>query len=233
MSNEECDNKEKLLVNITRTVVVAARACSPFVSPSKITPLQLLPITSINQHGKIHFAHLLRFTIRPPNASSRSHSNDPAVRMQLSGISIRKASASPSLPTTSNGGSNNKMREARGRKSHRTIYAAVVITSLVWLLLLRFTPVRELPIFCGPDQTPAVPAGVTTGYGLSYISSSQNDGVGSGLVELVDGNEGTRSELVRPKVLAFVGINTGFDSGPRREALRETWFPSTPEGLAK
>lgn len=116
-------------------------------------------------------------------------------------------------------------------KSHGVVY--IVITSLVWLLLLRFTPVRELPIFCGPDQTPAVPAGVTTGYGLSYISSSQNDGVGSGLVELVDGNEGTRSELVRPKVLAFVGINTGFDSGPRRKALRETWFPSTPEGLTK
>ncbi len=35
------------------------------------------------------------------------------------------------------------------------------------------------------------------------------------------------------KVLGVVGIQTGFDSGLRRKALRETWFPSTPEGILR
>lgn len=37
----------------------------------------------------------------------------------------------------------------------------------------------------------------------------------------------------RPKVLAFVGIQTGFTSAERRRALRETWLPSTPEGITR
>jgi hypothetical protein len=34
-------------------------------------------------------------------------------------------------------------------------------------------------------------------------------------------------------VLGFVGINTGLDSGPRRTALRETWFSSSLQELEK
>lgn len=128
-----------------------------------------------------------------------------------------------------------------GSSHHAAVFAAAVITSLVWLVLLHVTGVRDWAILCGSSGgegalqgsgNNAAAAVRSGGYGLSYIASSQNDGVGSGLVELVDG-EGKRSEVVRPKVLAFVGINTGFDSGPRRKALRETWFPSTPEGLTK
>ncbi|CAN0845458.1 Probable beta-1,3-galactosyltransferase 12 [Linum grandiflorum] len=37
----------------------------------------------------------------------------------------------------------------------------------------------------------------------------------------------------RPKLLGFVGIQTGFDSADRRAALRETWFPSDPDGLLR
>ncbi|KAJ4708195.1 Hexosyltransferase [Melia azedarach] len=37
----------------------------------------------------------------------------------------------------------------------------------------------------------------------------------------------------RPKLLGFVGIQTGFDSGGRRAALRSTWFPSDPDGLLR
>ena len=37
--------------------------------------------------------------------------------------------------------------------------------------------------------------------------------------------------LSRPKLLGFVGVQTGFGSVDRRKALRETWFPSEPEGL--
>ncbi|XVE97675.1 hypothetical protein REPUB_Repub03eG0039400 [Reevesia pubescens] len=37
----------------------------------------------------------------------------------------------------------------------------------------------------------------------------------------------------RPKLLGFVGIQTGFESGERRSALRSTWFPSDPDGLLR
>uniref|UniRef100_A0A6N2L0F9 Hexosyltransferase n=5 Tax=Salix TaxID=40685 RepID=A0A6N2L0F9_SALVM len=37
----------------------------------------------------------------------------------------------------------------------------------------------------------------------------------------------------RPKLLGFVGIQTGFESGDRRAALRSTWFPSDPDGLLR
>ncbi|KAL3680142.1 hypothetical protein R1sor_023098 [Riccia sorocarpa] len=37
----------------------------------------------------------------------------------------------------------------------------------------------------------------------------------------------------RPKVLGFVGIQTGFGSAERRRALRQTWMPSTRDGLAR
>lgn len=37
----------------------------------------------------------------------------------------------------------------------------------------------------------------------------------------------------RPKVLAFVGIQTGFGSAERRRALRQTWMPSTQEGIIR
>lgn len=35
----------------------------------------------------------------------------------------------------------------------------------------------------------------------------------------------------RPKLLGFVGVQTGFSSFHRRRALRSTWFPSHPEDL--
>ncbi|CAK9180011.1 unnamed protein product [Ilex paraguariensis] len=46
------------------------------------------------------------------------------------------------------------------------------------------------------------------------------------------GDTGTGGGVVdRPKLLGFVGIQTGFSSNDRRAALRSTWFPSDPEGL--
>ncbi|XP_068486318.1 probable beta-1,3-galactosyltransferase 14 isoform X2 [Phaseolus vulgaris] len=37
----------------------------------------------------------------------------------------------------------------------------------------------------------------------------------------------------RHKVMGFVGIQTGFGSAGRREALRKTWFPSDHQGLQR
>ena len=159
--------------------------------------------------------------------------------MPWSGISVRKSSSSSSpLPMTSSDDHKPGRRGRRGVR-HAGVYGAVVITSLVWLVLLHVTGVRDWTILCGGRGAGAAGGGevaeksaVEGGYRLSYIASSQEDGVGSGLVELMDG-EGKRSEVVRPKVLGFVGINTGFDSGPRRTALRQTWFPSSLQELEK
>ncbi|KAH9800003.1 putative beta-1,3-galactosyltransferase 12 [Citrus sinensis] len=43
----------------------------------------------------------------------------------------------------------------------------------------------------------------------------------------------TSALLDRPKLLGFVGIQTGFASADRRAALRRTWFPSDPDGLLR
>ncbi|CAL5200965.1 unnamed protein product [Lathyrus oleraceus] len=46
---------------------------------------------------------------------------------------------------------------------------------------------------------------------------------------------GGRNAVVddRHKVMAFVGIQTGFGSVGRRQSLRKTWFPSDPDGLQR
>ncbi|KAF5748318.1 beta-1 3-galactosyltransferase 12 isoform X1 [Tripterygium wilfordii] len=44
---------------------------------------------------------------------------------------------------------------------------------------------------------------------------------------------GNRGLIDRPKLLGFVGIQTGFDSVERRAALRSTWFPRDPDGLLR
>lgn len=47
------------------------------------------------------------------------------------------------------------------------------------------------------------------------------------------GGDGGNSVVERRKLLGFVGIQTGFDSGDRRTALRSTWFPSDPDSLLR
>lgn len=41
----------------------------------------------------------------------------------------------------------------------------------------------------------------------------------------------TRLHQPRPKLLAFVGVQTGFGSTRRRQLLRETWFPGSRDAL--
>nr|GEU61067.1 probable beta-1,3-galactosyltransferase 14 [Tanacetum cinerariifolium] len=52
----------------------------------------------------------------------------------------------------------------------------------------------------------------------------------SGLVMNSDGDGDAKS---RYKVMAFVGIQTGFSSAGRRVSLRKTWFPSHHQGLQR
>ena len=52
-----------------------------------------------------------------------------------------------------------------------------------------------------------------------------------------DGDNGANGNSVRGqkryKATGFVGIQTGFGSAGRRRALRQTWFPSDPQGLQR
>lgn len=41
----------------------------------------------------------------------------------------------------------------------------------------------------------------------------------------------TRLHTPRPKLLAFIGVQTGFKSSRRRQLLRETWFPGSRQAL--
>ncbi|XP_027341924.1 probable beta-1,3-galactosyltransferase 13 [Abrus precatorius] len=45
--------------------------------------------------------------------------------------------------------------------------------------------------------------------------------------------QSTSQVEIRHKVMAFVGIQTGFGSAGRRQSLRNTWFPSDPLGLQR
>lgn len=47
------------------------------------------------------------------------------------------------------------------------------------------------------------------------------------------GGGGGGGDGKRHKVMGFVGIQTGFGSVGRRQALRKTWMPSDPEGLRR
>ncbi|KAE8658063.1 putative beta-1,3-galactosyltransferase 12 [Hibiscus syriacus] len=47
------------------------------------------------------------------------------------------------------------------------------------------------------------------------------------------GDDSNKGLVDRPKLLGLVGIQTGFESGERRAALRSTWFPSDPEDLLR
>ncbi|MBA0568243.1 hypothetical protein Golob_005750 [Gossypium lobatum] len=74
---------------------------------------------------------------------------------------------------------------------------------------------QPLPIFrCGTSEDTF----------RSFYSSSDSGKLGG------DSNKGL---VDRPKLLGFVGIQTGFESGERRSALRSTWFPSDPDGLLR
>lgn len=91
-----------------------------------------------------------------------------------------------------------------GGWSNVVVCGVVVIMLLVWFGLLQIDGVWDGVIFCRSGKG-------RWGYGLLYIVISQEDGVGSGLMNFID--DGKWKEFVRLKVLVFVGINMGFDLG--------------------
>lgn len=56
---------------------------------------------------------------------------------------------------------------------------------------------------------------------------------GGGTSGGASGRSFKRRRRRRRKVLAVLGLHTGFDALQRRKSLRETWVPSTPQGTAR
>lgn len=165
----------------------------------------------------------------------------------LPGMSIRKVGATL-LPTSST--VYNEEEKPRARAVARNDYYKNVAIGVLGLCLFVVSALHLAGVVdlcgrsgaAGEDHYSLEKDGRSgTKVTLSYFafekkSSSSDDKLEeseSDLVEIVEGADGKRSQIVRPKVLGFVGIQTGFDSGPRRKALRETWFPSTPEELLR
>ncbi|KAK4255883.1 hypothetical protein QN277_008819 [Acacia crassicarpa] len=62
------------------------------------------------------------------------------------------------------------------------------------------------------------------------VTWEHGGGGGDGAGGISSGNGGSGS---RHKVMGFVGIQTGFGSAGRRQALRKTWMPSDRQGLKR
>lgn len=166
----------------------------------------------------------------------------------LPGMSIRKVGATL-LPTSST--VYNEEEKPRGRAVARNDYCKNVAIVALGLCLFVVSALHLAGVVdlcgrsgaAGEDHYSLEKDGRSgTKVTLSYFAFEKKSSSSSGdeleesesdLVEIVEGADGKRSQIVRPKVLGFVGIQTGFDSGPRRKALRETWFPSTSEELLR
>ncbi|KAJ8442851.1 hypothetical protein Cgig2_016317 [Carnegiea gigantea] len=119
-----------------------------------------------------------------------------------------------------------KTRKSFLHSSHSHPYRHLVFFSIICLLvgisgtifsLISLSRSRSPPVFrCGRVQD------TFRGHYLfsNHVQRSRKIG-------------GVGNSLDRPKFLGFVGVQTGFESADRRQALRSTWFPSDPEGLLR
>ena len=98
------------------------------------------------------------------------------------------------------------------------LYFLIGVAGISFFLLAVLHP-RPAPIFrCGHIQDTF----------RAFYSLSSTWRLGGG-----DSGIGNATGTERRKLLGFVGIQTGFSSSDRREALRSTWLPSKPEGLLR
>ncbi|CAI0448406.1 unnamed protein product [Linum tenue] len=93
-----------------------------------------------------------------------------------------------------------------------SLFVGIAGTFFAIVAILRHQP---LPVYrCGGSED---------AFRAFYSSSTHHLG----------GDQSAHGLVDRPKVLGFVGIQTGFESVDRRAALRETWFPADPDGLLR
>ncbi|KAE8100022.1 hypothetical protein FH972_017957 [Carpinus fangiana] len=128
---------------------------------------------------------------------------------------------SPSLPTSYSSKPLKPQKLNSGPPSSR-VPLPILVFSLLCFLFGIFGTIFAVSTLRRPRPVPVFRCGRSedTFRAFYTASSSQQLGDHGGLVE-------------RPKVLGFVGIQTGFGSADRRAALRSTWFPSDPDGLLR
>ncbi|KAL2466781.1 putative beta-1 [Abeliophyllum distichum] len=68
------------------------------------------------------------------------------------------------------------------------------------------------------------------GYRCKYVKPNSVSVTWDRTASSIDSSNG---EQKRYKVMGFVGIQTGFGSGGRRQSLRKSWFPSDHQGLQR
>ena len=104
-----------------------------------------------------------------------------------------------------------RIKKVASRRSRRPL---LLLLSVVTALLL---------LICLPWLRKQGSSSSSSTGSRSFLLANNNDGAASSLIA------GNSMPMNRPKVMAFVGINTGFGSKRRREALRMTWYPSSLE----
>lgn len=95
------------------------------------------------------------------------------------------------------------------------------------VLVLHLLEDRDLSLLCRRSVEDTLQKAYSGAANFNRNSGSLEDS-GKGVGISGGGEFGTQT---RPKVLGLVGIQTGFDSALRRKVLRQTWFPSTSEGV--
>lgn len=125
-------------------------------------------------------------------------------------------SSSPSLPTPYTS------KPLKPQKPNSTLVPTnlplpILVFSLLCFIFGLVGTVLAVSALRRPRPVPVFRCGRSEDTFRAFYSKGDN---GGGLVE-------------RPKLLGFVGIHTGFGSSDRRLALRQTWFPSDPDGLLR
>ncbi|KAM2754076.1 hypothetical protein PS2_016282 [Malus domestica] len=99
----------------------------------------------------------------------------------------------------------------------------IIVFSLVSLFIGLAGTIFAIAAFRRPTPIPIFRCGKSDDTFRGFYSLSKSRQAGDKNGGLVD----------RPKLLGLVGIQTGFGSANRRAALRNTWFPSGPDGLLR
>lgn len=99
----------------------------------------------------------------------------------------------------------------------------IIVFSLVSLFIGLAGTIFAITALRRPTPIPVFRCGKSEDTFRAFYSLSTSRQLGDKNGGLVD----------RPKLLGFVGIQTGFGSADRRAALRRTWFPSDPDGLLR
>ncbi|BBG95089.1 Galactosyltransferase family protein [Prunus dulcis] len=99
----------------------------------------------------------------------------------------------------------------------------IIVFSLVSLFIGLAGTIFAITALRRPMPIPVFRCGKSEDTLRAFYSLSTSRQLGDKNAGLVD----------RPKLLGFVGIQTGFGSADRRAALRSTWFPSDPDGLLR